>query len=163
MLQEAAIYARKRHRSQGTAGDPHLYPQRAKRHAHVLREEALSGGIRQTLPPALFRRHHRRKEGCILRGLHSGNEYIQTQVLPAIGGKILSGYDKIGHYDFIYRNRVIKPALVGLAGAWISGGIEFNWPQHHRPTTFLPLEASLEENPDGSKTLWTGEVDPFIG
>ena len=89
------------------------------------------------------------------------NEYIQTQVLPAIGGKILSGYDKIGHYDFIYRNRVIKPALVGLAGAWISGGIEFNWPQHHRPTTFLPLEASLEENPDGSKTLWTGEVDPF--
>ena len=89
------------------------------------------------------------------------NEYIQTQVLPAIGGKILSGYDKIGHYDFIYRNRVIKPALVGLAGAWISGGIEFNRPQHHRPTTFLPLEASLEENPDGSKTLWTGEVDPF--
>ena len=67
------------------------------------------------------------------------NEYIQTQVLPAIGGKILSGYDKIGHYDFIYRNRVIKPALVGLAGAWISGGIEFNWPQHHRPSTYLSL------------------------
>lgn len=89
------------------------------------------------------------------------NEYVQTQVLPAIGGKILSGYDKIGDYDFIYRNRVIKPALVGLAGAWISGGIEFNWPQHHRPTTYLPLEASVEENPDGSKTVWTGEVDPF--
>ena len=89
------------------------------------------------------------------------NEYVQTQVLPAIGGKILSGYDKIGNYDFIYRNRVIKPALVGLAGAWISGGIEFNWPQHHRPTTYLPLEASVEENADGSKTVWTGEVDPF--
>ena len=89
------------------------------------------------------------------------NEFIQTQVLPAIGGKILSGYDKIGNYDFIYRNRVIKPALVGLAGAWISGGIEFNWPQHHRPTTYLPLEAEVEENDDGSKTVWTGEVDPF--
>lgn len=59
------------------------------------------------------------------------NEYVQTQVLPAIGGKILSGYDKIGDYDFVYRNRVVKPALVGLAGAWSSGGIEFNWPQHH--------------------------------
>ena len=89
------------------------------------------------------------------------NEYVQTQILPAIGGKILSGYDKVGNYDFIYRNRVIKPALVGLAGAWISGGIEFNWPQHHRPTTYLPLEAEVEENPDGSKTVWTGEVDPF--
>ena len=89
------------------------------------------------------------------------NEYVSTQVLPALGGKILSGWDKVGKYDFIYRNEVVKPALVGLAGAWISGGIEFNWPQHHRPTTFLPLEAALEENPDGSRTVWTGEVDPF--
>ena len=89
------------------------------------------------------------------------NEYVHTQVLPAIGGKILSGYDKVGNYDFIYHNHVIKPALVGLAGPWISGGIEFNWPQHHRPTTYMPLEASIEENADGSKTVWTGEVDPF--
>lgn len=89
------------------------------------------------------------------------NEYVRTEVLPAIGGKILSGYDKIHDYDFIYRNEVIKPALVGLAGAWISGGIEFNWPQHHRPTTFMPLQAVIEENEDGSKTVWTGEVEPF--
>ncbi|MBE6740371.1 MAG: DUF5107 domain-containing protein [Ruminococcaceae bacterium] len=89
------------------------------------------------------------------------NEYVKTVVLPEIGGKILRGYDKIGNYDFIYYNEVIKPALVGLAGAWISGGIEFNWPQHHRPTTFMPLEAVIEENADGGKTVWTGEVEPF--
>ena len=89
------------------------------------------------------------------------NEYVKTQVLPAIGGKILRGYDKTGDYDFIYHNEVIKPALVGLAGAWISGGIEFNFPQHHRPTTFMPLEATLEESPDGGATVWTGEVEPF--
>lgn len=89
------------------------------------------------------------------------NEYIKTQVLPAIGGKILNGYDKVGSHDFIYNNEVIKPALVGLAGAWISGGIEFNWPQHHRPTTYMPLEAVIEENKDGGKTVWTGEVEPF--
>lgn len=89
------------------------------------------------------------------------NEYIKTQVLPEIGGKILRGFDKVGKHDFIYYNEVIKPALVGLAGAWISGGIEFNWPQHHRPTTFMPLEAVIEENSDGGKTVWTGEVEPF--
>ncbi len=89
------------------------------------------------------------------------NEYIKTQVLPAIGGKILNGYDKVGSHNFIYNNEVIKPALVGLAGAWISGGIEFNWPQHHRPTTYMPLEAVIEENADGGKTVWTGEVEPF--
>ncbi len=89
------------------------------------------------------------------------NEYVKTQVLPAFGGKILRGWDKVGEYDFIYHNEVVKPALVGIAGAWISGGIEFNWPQHHRPTTYLPLETVLEENADGSKTVWTGEVDPL--
>ena len=89
------------------------------------------------------------------------NEYVKTQILPEIGGKILSGYDKIGDYDFIYHNHVVKPALVGLSGAWISGGIEFNWPQHHRPTTFMPVEAAAEENADGSKTVWVGEVEPF--
>ena len=88
------------------------------------------------------------------------NQYIKTDVLPQLGGKLLRGYDKAHAYDFIYYNEVVKPALVGLAGAWISGGIEFNWPQHHRPTTFMPLEAAIEETAD-SKTVWTGEVEPF--
>ncbi len=89
------------------------------------------------------------------------NEYVKTQVVPALGGKILRGLDKVGNYDFIYYNEVVKPALVGIAGPWISGGIEFNWPQHHRPTTYMPLEAVLEENADGGKTVWTGEVEPM--
>ena len=89
------------------------------------------------------------------------NEYVKTQVVPSLGGKILRGFDKIGNYDFIYYNEVVKPALVGLAGPWISGGIEFNWPQHHRPTTFMPLEAVSEDNADGGKTVWIGEVEPF--
>ena len=89
------------------------------------------------------------------------NEYVKTQVVPALGGKILRGLDKVGNHDFIYYNEVVKPALVGLAGPWISGGIEFNWPQHHRPTTYMPLEAVEEENSDGGKTVWTGEVEPF--
>lgn len=89
------------------------------------------------------------------------NEYVKTQVVPALGGKILRGLDKVGNYDFIYYNEVIKPALVGIAGPWISGGIEFNWPQHHRPTTYMPLEAVVEENADGGKTVWTGEVEPM--
>ena len=89
------------------------------------------------------------------------NEYIKTVVLPQLGGKILQGFDKVGSYDFIYHNEVVKPALVGIAGPWISGGIEFNWPQHHRPTTYMPLEAAPEENSDGGKTVWVGEVDPL--
>ena len=65
------------------------------------------------------------------------NEYLKIMVLPELGGRIHRAYDKIQQRDFVYYNQVIKPALVGLTGPWISGGIEFNWPQHHRPSTFL--------------------------
>lgn len=39
----------------------------------------------------------------------------------------LTPQDKTNGYDFFYRQGAIKPALVGLAGPWISGGVEFNW------------------------------------
>ena len=83
--------------------------------------------------------------------------------MPELGGRIQRAIDKTNGYDFIYYNRVIKPALVGLAGPWISGGIEFNWPQHHRPSTFMPIEYTLKENDDGSKTVFVGEIDRMYG
>jgi hypothetical protein len=58
------------------------------------------------------------------------NEYLRVLVLPEIGGRVHRAQDKTNGYDLIYHQHVIKPALVGLAGPWISGGIEFNWPQH---------------------------------
>ena len=87
------------------------------------------------------------------------NEYIKVMILPELGGRVQMAYDKIRERHFIYYNHVIKPALVGLAGPWISGGIEFNWPQHHRPSTYLPTECTIEEFPDGSVTVWCSEVE----
>ena len=85
------------------------------------------------------------------------NEYIKVMVLPELGGRIQMAYDKIRQRHFIYYNQVIKPALVGLAGPWISGGIEFNWPQHHRPSTYMPVDCTIEEHPDGAVTVWVNE------
>lgn len=87
------------------------------------------------------------------------NEYIKVMILPELGGRVQMAYDKIAKRHFIYYNRVIKPALVGLAGPWISGGIEFNWPQHHRPSTFMPVDCTIEDNPDGSVTVWCSEME----
>lgn len=89
------------------------------------------------------------------------NEFIRAMVLPEIGGRIHVLQDKTNGYDLIYNQHVIKPALVGLAGPWISGGIEFNWPQHHRPATFLPVDFKIEEHVDGSKTVWCSDHDPM--
>lgn len=91
--------------------------------------------------------------------LYLENEYIKIMVLPELGGRIQMAYDKTNDYHFIYHNSVIKPALVGLAGPWISGGIEFNWPQHHRPSTFDAVDYTIEEHSDGSKTIWVNEYE----
>jgi len=87
------------------------------------------------------------------------NEYIKVMVMPELGGRIQMAYDKIGQRHFVYYNHVIKPALVGLTGPWISGGIEFNWPQHHRPSTYLPVDCDIVENGDGSVTVWVNEME----
>jgi tetratricopeptide repeat protein len=85
------------------------------------------------------------------------NEYIKVMILPELGGRVQMAYDKIKKRHFIYYNQVIKPALVGLTGPWISGGIEFNWPQHHRPSTFLPIDFTIERCADGSAIVWVSE------
>ncbi|NRF37345.1 DUF5107 domain-containing protein [Pedobacter foliorum] len=95
-------------------------------------------------------------------GLFLENDYIKMMILPELGGRIQMAYDKIKERHFIYYNQVIKPALVGLTGPWISGGIEFNWPQHHRPTTFNAIDYKIEENSDGSKTVWVNEVEQMF-
>lgn len=85
------------------------------------------------------------------------NEYLKIMILPELGGRVQMAYDKIKERHFVYYNQVIKPALVGLTGPWISGGIEFNWPQHHRPSTFLPVDFTTEECVDGSAIVWINE------
>lgn len=93
------------------------------------------------------------------RAVFLENRYIKIMILPELGGRIQMAYDKLKKRHFIYYNSVIKPALVGLTGPWISGGIEFNWPQHHRPSTFEPVDSLIKENPDGSVTVWVNEIE----
>lgn len=97
----------------------------------------------------------------VWQALHIENEFLRVMILPEIGGRIHAGVDKTNGYDFFYRQHVIKPALVGLAGPWISGGVEFNWPQHHRPATFMPVNYKIEEHADGSRTIWLSDHEPM--
>ncbi len=87
------------------------------------------------------------------------NEFIRLELLPEIGGRLFGALDKTNGYNFIYRQHVIKPALIGMLGAWISGGTEWNFPHHHRATAFMPVDYALEENEDGSRTVWIGELE----
>jgi tetratricopeptide (TPR) repeat protein len=117
------------------------------------------GSSGKVYPNAVIEKIYDEKEDKEYIGIFLENKYIKMMILPELGGRIQMAYDKIRERHFVYYNQVIKPALVGLTGPWISGGIEFNWPQHHRPSTFEPIDYKIEENPDGSKTIWTNELE----
>lgn len=89
------------------------------------------------------------------------NEYLRIEILPELGGRIYSAYDKTTGYDFFYKQHVIKPALIGCLGSWVSGGLEFNWPFHHRASTFMPTDYCIERQGDGSVIVWLSEHDPI--
>ncbi len=99
------------------------------------------------------------KSNKTYRIVYLENEYVRIGILPEIGGRVFEAVDKSNGYNWVYRQHVIKPALIGLIGAWISGGVEWNIPHHHRATTFLPVQYRTQENPDGSKTVWVGELE----
>jgi len=99
------------------------------------------------------------KQDKAYRAVYLENDFVRICVLPEIGGRIFSAVDKTNGYDFVYRQHVVKPALIGMLGAWISGGVEWDIPHHHRATSFMTVDHALVRNPDGSVTAWVGEVE----
>ena len=93
------------------------------------------------------------------RALYLENDYIKVCVLPDYGGRIFYATDKTDNYEIFYRQHVIKPRNIGMLGAWLSGGVEWNVFHHHRNTSQFPCDWKLVSNDDGSKTIWVGEVE----
>lgn len=127
-----------------------------------LEKRVYQGSNGAVYPHAVIDKVYDDKENKIYKAVFLENEYLKIMILPELGGRIQMALDKTNDYHFVYYNRVIKPALVGLTGPWISGGIEFNWPQHHRPSTFEPVDFCIEENEDGSKTVWISEIEKMF-
>lgn len=139
-----------------TVGEPDKNPM-------FLEKRVYQGSSGRVYPYPTIEKISHEKVDKLYKAVYLENQYIKIMILPELGGRIQRAYDKSNDYDFVYYNHVIKPALVGLAGPWISGGIEFNWPQHHRPTTYMPVDYMLQENEDGSKTLLVNDVDQMYG
>jgi len=135
-------------------GEPDAYPE-------FLASRVFQGSSGAVFPLPFFDHIDHSKAPKTWHAVHLENEFVRLMILPELGGRIQIGQDLTNGYDFFYRNNVIKPALVGLAGPWISGGVEFNWPQHHRPATVLPTDYWIECEPDGVITVWCSDHDPL--
>ena len=140
---------------------PTYFAQPADRNPMFLDKRVYQGSSGKVYPNPFTDRISDERTEKSYRAVFLENEFVRIMVLPEIGGRIHIGLDKTNNYDFFYRQSVIKPALVGLLGPWISGGVEFNWPQHHRPSTFMPVNHEIEEHADGSKTVWLSEHEPM--
>ena len=141
-------------------GHPDLPGRRSGAEPHVLLRAAVPGGPGAVL--SLSRWYDSltgKKADKTYKIVYLENEYLRIGILPEIGGRIFEGVDKTNGYNFIYRQHVIKPTLISILGAWISGGVEWNIPHHHRATSFLPIEYKVEEAADGSRTVWIGELE----
>ncbi|UCG55684.1 MAG: DUF5107 domain-containing protein [Phycisphaerales bacterium] len=121
--------------------------------------ESYQGAQKKIYPYPLLDRVTDIREQGTYKALYLENDYIRLSILPEIGGRLFSAVDKTNNYEIFYHQHVIKPALIGMLGAWISGGIEWCVFHHHRNTTQMPVDYMLVENADGSKTIWFGELE----
>ena len=140
---------------------PTYEPAAPERHPMFLEKRVYQGSSGRVYPLPFTDRIAEKRVMHAWDAVTLENDFIRVVILPELGGRIHVGQDRTNGYDFFYRQEVIKPALVGLAGPWISGGVEFNWPQHHRPSTFMPTDVHIEEHEDGAVTVWLGEHEPM--
>ena len=88
------------------------------------------------------------------------NKWLRIKILPEIGGKIWSVYDKVRGKELFYDNKVVKFREISLRGPWTSGGIEFNYGIiGHAPSCAHPVDWSTEYKSDGSVSCYIGVLE----
>ncbi len=96
----------------------------------------------------------RRKVPRTYRAVFLENEYIKITCLPDLGGRLHEVIDKSTGRPMFYSNHVIKPSMIAMRGAWISGGVEWNnGPHGHTVSALEPLDVVTGTNDDGSAFL----------
>ncbi|MCU0959805.1 MAG: DUF5107 domain-containing protein [Pirellulaceae bacterium] len=91
------------------------------------------------------------------------NEFLQITCLPELGGRLHAVLDKTRGVEMFYRNGVIKPSMIAMRGAWISGGVEWNaGPHGHTVTAIAPVNALFGTNADGSVYLEISNLEQIF-
>ncbi len=102
----------------------------------------------------------RTKEDRTYKALFLENEYLKVTCLPELGGRLHSVFDKTEGKEMFHLNDVIKPGMIAMRGAWISGGVEWNaGPHGHTVTILSPVDAIIGENADGSAYLEVNNLE----
>ena len=67
------------------------------------------------------------------------NDFLRVEVAPELGGRVYSLFDKRIGQEILFSNPVVKPVRILPIWAFISGGMEFNFPIAHSPTSIAAV------------------------
>jgi tetratricopeptide (TPR) repeat protein len=93
------------------------------------------------------------------RSLILENRFLRVTVIPDLGGRVYSIFDKISDREVFYRNAVVRFAPLAVRGAFFSGGLEFSFPVAHAPTTCDRVNWDIRANEDGSASIAFGGIE----
>ena len=99
------------------------------------------------------------KEERIFEALTLENEFLKLTILPELGGRLYSAFDKLHRQEMFYRNPVIRPGLFAVRGAWPAVGVEFNFPNSHNAQTLEKVQCRTAIHPDGSASVTVGDLE----
>ncbi len=106
---------------------------------------------------------YRTKADRTYKALFLENEYLKVTCLPELGGRLHSVFDKTENKEVFHLNNVIKPGMIAMRGAFISGGVEWNaGPQVHTVTILSPVDALIGRNADGSAYLEINNLEKSL-
>ena len=128
---------------------------------------AMDAGAKRSGPiiyPYTMQDHLLRKlENVTYKALFVENEYLKVTMLPELGGRIYSVLDKTTNKDMFYLNKVIKPSMIAMRGAFISGGVEWNsGPQNHTITTMSPVNGIVGQDADGTAFIEVSNLEQSL-
>jgi tetratricopeptide (TPR) repeat protein len=97
------------------------------------------------------------------RVLHLQNEYLHCMVMPDLGGHLYRCIDLTNGHDVFHPMVSVKKRDIGLRGAWVTTGIELNFPFGHSWVSVSPVDFSWNKSEDGSASVWVGNTDRVEG
>jgi hypothetical protein len=135
------------------------YPQVGPGAAPDMLERLAYGRLESPLPYAVQEDYDRSLREVELPALVLDNAVLRATVLPTLGGRVWSLYDRARARELLFCNPVLQFANFGLTGAWFAGGIEWNLGSTgHTAMSCRPVHAGVVAGPDGDVLrLWEWE------
>lgn len=108
----------------------------------------------RTLPYRMQDRYTRSSEPVSLPALVLENEHLKATLMPTLGGRLWSLFDKDEGRELLFENPVLRVANLGIRNAWFSGGVEWNLGHTgHHVFTCSPLYSCKVTAADGEEFL----------